>query len=668
MRSILSVMLLIGFATTAFAQTATEQTLYNFSGGSDGAVLSCCDRGSLIVASDGNLYGTTFSDGTYGFGTVFRISSDGSFSSVYSFTGINDGAQPQAGLIQGGNGNLYGTATVGGYNADGTVFQVSTLGNFSTVYAFRDGSDGGQPSGPVTQGSDGNFYGYTEYGAYDGTLFHISLTGAFTTLVALNGSERAPDGSLVQGTDGNFYALTYNSIYRFGSTGSLDVLGTLSSCDAGGGLIEGADGDYYGSYCADNGADFYDVFFKVDASGTLITLYSSAPAPGSSSESFLVPALLLGSDGNFYGVTPAGGTNGFGSLFRLTPSGTYSTLYSFTYKSDGETPTGSLVQGSDGSFYGVAQGGADGDGLIYKISLSPALPAPVALSFNVSSVNAYTPVTLSWVVPNGTSKTMQQCYASVQGNPSGAGTWSGLQTGAFSDGVYFGSSSITPTVAGTYIYALTCGGVESGFATLTVNAADRTGTKTTLTASPNPATVGAYVTLTGTVKETTGSGTPTGKLTFYYGTSKLTTVNLNGSGVGSFVASSAGLPPGKYSLTAAYSGDANNDPSTSAAVVVTLNAAPDTTAVLTAAPQNVSQNSSTTLSAAVSSSAGTPTGEVKFYYGSQALGSATLNGNGVAAMTAQANVPKGSYPITAVYMGDAQHSSATSQPLTITVQ
>src|SRR5208283_4562892 len=115
-------------------------------------------------------YGTTSHGGTNGDGTVFKISTNGALTSLYSFTGGNDGAYPYAGLVQGSDGSFYGTTDEGGTNGGGgTVFKISTNGAFTSLYSFSgSGNDGANPQAGLVQGSDGNFYGTTSGGGTNG--------------------------------------------------------------------------------------------------------------------------------------------------------------------------------------------------------------------------------------------------------------------------------------------------------------------------------------------------------------------------------------------------------------------------------------------------------------------------------------------------------------------
>ena len=175
-----------------------------------------------MQGSDGNFYGTTEYGGSNTFcagcGTVFRISTNGTYSSLYSFGyPSTDAEYPTAGLVQGSDGNFYGTAEYGGTNGLGTVFRITTNGNETILYSFAGFGvypyDGANPVAGLVQGSDGNFYGTTEYGGtgVSGTVFRISPSGNYTNLYSFVGPPTDgffPQAGLVQGSDGNFYGTT----------------------------------------------------------------------------------------------------------------------------------------------------------------------------------------------------------------------------------------------------------------------------------------------------------------------------------------------------------------------------------------------------------------------------------------------------------------------------
>jgi uncharacterized repeat protein (TIGR03803 family) len=293
------------------------------------------------------------------------------FTTLYSFTGTNDGANPQAALVQGSDGYFYGTTYNGGTNGVfehgqfygyGTVFKISTNNwALTTLYSFTGGSAGAWPMAGLVLGTDGYFYGTTSgmeiywgnsYG--NGTVFKISTNGGLTTLYSFgsitNASGCALDGenptaAMVQGSDGNFYGTTQWG----GATNYNDGWGT------------------YG----------YGTVFKISANGVLTTLYrfgSVQDTNGVPLDGAAPNRLVQGSDGNFYGATQWGGTNGWGTVFKISTNGVLSSLYSFTGGYGGWAPRG-LVQGNDGNFYGIIMVSSvmDAVSAIFQISTNGAL-------------------------------------------------------------------------------------------------------------------------------------------------------------------------------------------------------------------------------------------------------------------------------------------------------
>ena len=305
------------------SSSSVESVLYGFTGGADGAT----PLAGLVQGSDGNFYGTTYAGGDSNHGTIFKITPTGTLTTLHSFIGT-DGASPDANLVQGGDGNFYGTTGNGGItSSNGTVFKITPSGTLTTLYFFS-GTDGSGPNGLVLD-SDGNYYS-TAFGggsSNDGTVFKITPTGTLTTLYSFSGADGLnPRAGLALGSDGNFYGTT-----RSGGTGN--------------------DG----------------TVFKITPSGTLTMLHSFSGIDGLDPWS---SALVQGSDGNFYGTTVNGGALNNGTVFQITPTGMLTTLYSFTGGVDGSGPDGSLVQGSDGNVYGTtAGGGGCGPGAVFKISV-----------------------------------------------------------------------------------------------------------------------------------------------------------------------------------------------------------------------------------------------------------------------------------------------------------
>jgi len=351
--------------------------LYSFAGGSDGVN----PLAVLIQGSDGNFYGTTISGGANNQGTVFKITPSGTETVLYSFAGgVSDGAQPYAGLIQGSDGNFYGTTNFGGTNNFGTVFKITPSGTETVLYSFAGGgSDGAHPYAGLIQGSDGNFYGTTANGGLgsQGTVFKITPSGTETVLhffAGGNSDGATPTAGLVQGSDGNFYGTTvsggpqnYGTVFKITPSGTETLLsGFTAPIRPSGALIQGSDGNFYGAAIGDG--DGGGLVFRITPSGSYTALYVFE---GGSSDGAYPMGLIQGSDGNFYGTTNQGGASTYGTVFKLTPSGTETVLHFFAGgNSDGVNPNAGLVQGSDGTLYGTTgEGGANGDGTVFKVTL-----------------------------------------------------------------------------------------------------------------------------------------------------------------------------------------------------------------------------------------------------------------------------------------------------------
>ncbi len=359
----------------------------------------------LVQGSDGSFYGTTTHGGSNMTGTVFRIGPGGSYSNLYSFGSFpNDGQNPMAGLVRGSDGNFYGTTTYGGSNMNGTVFRISPGGSYSNLYSFGSfPNDGQNPMAGLVPGSDGNFYGTTFGGGsnINGTVFRISPGGSYSNLYSFgslpnDGSE--PEGGLVQGGDGNFYGTTFGggsningTVFRISPGGSYSNLYSFGNqSDDGsepeGGLVQGSDGNFYGTTTY-GGSNINGTVFRISPGGNYSNLYSfgSQPNDGSGPGG----GLVQGSDGNFYGTTSGGGSDINGTVFRIGPGGSYSNLYSFgSQPNDGSGPGGGLVQGSDGNFYGTTTyGGSNINGTVFKLVVPLKPPANQISAIRVAGTN-----------------------------------------------------------------------------------------------------------------------------------------------------------------------------------------------------------------------------------------------------------------------------------------
>ena len=400
----LSKLVCILFVCVATAIASPAQiltTLHSFKGAPQGDY----PNSALVRASNGNFYGTTLFGGNSDEGTIFEMTPSGETITLYSFCSqpnCSDGVEPLA-VVQASDGNFYGTTFYGGTSDDGTVFQMTPSGALTTLHSFAGySSDGSHPFAGLVQASDSNLYGTTWDGGSNnnndvcvgitggcGTIFKITSSGALTTLYNFCSQPNCGDGAnpfvgLVQASDGSFYGTTghggangVGTVFKMTPSGALTTLYSFCSqlnCsdgDFGNELVQGSDGNFYGTTTAggdsNNCSDGCGTVFKITPSGALTTLHRFDGSDGA------VPtaALVLARDGNFYGTTTDGGAycppdNGCGTVFKITPGGALTTLYSFTAGSDGYLPNG-LVQSSDGNFYGTtAFGGAYGPGTAFR--------------------------------------------------------------------------------------------------------------------------------------------------------------------------------------------------------------------------------------------------------------------------------------------------------------
>ncbi len=383
-------MVLLFCAATAISATAqTFTTLHTFDN-TDG----CDPWTGLVQATNGNLYGTTNSCGATGYGTVFEITPSGTLTTLHSFDGT-DGGLPYAELLEDTNGNLYGTTNEGGGagGGDGTVFEITPKGTLTTLSSF-DFTNGASPYAGLLQVTSGKLYGTTWQGGngnldscgFDGcgTVFEITLSGALTTLYSFCSQSGCPDGNgpqaaLVLATTGNLYGTTtaggaggYGTVFKITPSGALTTLYSFcsqSGCPDGhtpyAGLVQATNGNLYGTTNEGGTSGNYGTIFKITPSGTLTTLHSFDYTDGS----WPYAGLIQATDGNFYGTTVGGGASGYGTVFKITPTGTLTTLHSFDY-TDGADLQGELFQGTNGTFYGTTQnGGANGVGTVFSLSV-----------------------------------------------------------------------------------------------------------------------------------------------------------------------------------------------------------------------------------------------------------------------------------------------------------
>src|SRR5712691_1268730 len=340
---------------TAVASSAqiTFTTLADFdSGGYGGHPMFM----SLIQGTDGNFYGTTGFGGENGLGTIFKATPGGKLDRLYSFcngTRCPDGRSPFAGLTVARDGNFYGTTSRGGSPGDGTIFKFTSQGKLTTLHTFcllrKQCFDGAEPSAALIQGTDGIFYGTTFTGGVgpNGAIFH--------------------GGTLFKVTAGGKLTTLYTfCLYKTCVGGGLPF----------GTLVQATDGNFYGTTSQNNefiGDGIGGTVFKVSAQGKkLTTLYTFCSQPNCADGSLPYAGLIQATDGDLYGTTVQGGANNQGTVFRISAGGDLTTVYSFcsqTNCSDGAMPYAGLVQATDGNFYGATfRGGSNSRGTIFEIT------------------------------------------------------------------------------------------------------------------------------------------------------------------------------------------------------------------------------------------------------------------------------------------------------------
>ena len=386
----ISVFLLgVGLAIASPPLTLTTVHSFDFTDGESPS--------ALVQGTDGNFYGTTYYGGSnsscssLGCGTVFKITPAGTLKTLYNFcaqTGCTDGSVP-VGLVLASNGNLYGTTQYNGANGYGTVFEITEAGKLTTLHSF-DWTDVAQPNAGLVQAANGSFYGTTFYGGANGygTVFEITgsnLTTRYSFCAQANCADgEYPKADLVQGIDGNFYGTTYGggangygTVFKMSATGKLTTLYSFcsqTSCTDGvnpvAGLVQAANQNFYGTIYG-GGAHGVGTVFKMTRGGALTTLYSFCSQSNCIDGANPAAGLVLATNGKFYGTTEVGGAHGRGTFFGITGSGTLTTVYNFcsqTNCTDGSYPA-SLLQATNGIFYGITDGGEANYGTIFRLSI-----------------------------------------------------------------------------------------------------------------------------------------------------------------------------------------------------------------------------------------------------------------------------------------------------------
>jgi len=559
-------------------QAQPELPIYNFTGGSDGG-----DPQGL-AASGGNLYGTTYSGGTWGYGTVFELLPNGSGgwneTVLYSFTGGDDGANPYYSYLTiDSAGNLYGTAYNGGANGYGAVFELSPEGtgwNETVLHSFVGGADGANPVNGLITDAAGNFYGKTYNGGDgSGTVFELSPSGTGWTNSVI--ASLFAGGSSVSGVAmdywGNLFTTAYSVVYElspngsggwntstvhfFSSTSTKDGYGAEStpSLTTGWGSLYDTTivfGTTVAGGTAGKGTVYMLTHPKTGWTQTVLHSFTGETGDGSQ------PLGTLWSDGglDLSGTTSGGGLYGGGTVFELLYTGgpcgcgyvwKYIRNSSFN-GSGGAGPIGNLIFGTAPNGYGALLGttmggGSDGKGVVF--AANPwAYPSTTKLSSSPNPSIYGQAVTLSASV-------------SIQGSPVGETVTFQSGQNVLGSGV-IGSNGIATFTTSTLkppatmvkaIYGGDWNG-DGGTSNIMKQVVSQASTTTALVSSQNPSSAGQSVTLTATVSPQF-SGSPTGRMAFYDGTTLLRTLEVK-SGTAGF--STSKLASGTHNITATYSG------------------------------------------------------------------------------------------------------------------
>jgi uncharacterized repeat protein (TIGR03803 family) len=377
--------LLLTMVSLAHAQGSnpTISQLFAFSCNAD---FTSCPYGieptlSPIQLADGNLYGVTWWAGQNNpnaGGTVWKITTAGKASVVHTFEpDLKDkfprGENPVVGFVQGSDHNLYGVTEQGGTTNQGVLYKLLPTGKFQILHDFCTGKCTNS-QGPIILGSDGNFYGVQVGGE---VIFRFTPLGAYSVVHTLNPDTEGRASVMIRGQDGNFYGTgaigsacqEHGIVFKLTPSGTFTTLATFGDLElASDTLVQASNGNFYGSVAG--------TIFQMTPSGTVSTIYTLKGEDG-----LTVVQIQQASDGNLWVLTGDGGPQPArpGEVFAVTLQGSEVASAAFTCATNGCSPAG-MIQGTDGSFYGVAEqgGSAAGQsplGTLFKIDAGLAPPA-----------------------------------------------------------------------------------------------------------------------------------------------------------------------------------------------------------------------------------------------------------------------------------------------------
>lgn len=360
---------------------------HHFTGGPGGSY----PQGGLILANDGLLYGTTQYGGANSQGSIFKINpATNTFSTVYAISSENaDGRYPFGKLIESSEGVLMGTCSEGGSNGSGTVFKITTDGNFTRLKNLQSIQDGSFPKSGLGVSDEGVYYGTTEYGGANGygTIFTITENGDFSKVHDINytadGSN--PVSAPVSDQNGNMIGTTVTGGANNGGTiYNISPENTVSKLHDFSLPLEGSQprsitrqGNIFYGVTSSGGAFNTGTFYKIELDGTHTDLHDFNPATEGQNPN---GELYHATDGKYYGTARFGGSGQSGTIYSITSDGTLEVLHNFEGTANGQFPYGGIVKTDDGTLYGTTvSGGAYGNGVFY--SLSPDGTYTVLYSF-----------------------------------------------------------------------------------------------------------------------------------------------------------------------------------------------------------------------------------------------------------------------------------------------
>lgn len=348
-------MVAFGAAIPAQAQI-TPTTVLALPGGSGQPISP--DGPVMAQGRDGNLYITAQDGGPSATSMLFSLTPAGVLTPGYSPNGV------LFGVTLGRDGNFYGANYNGGTNGFGTLYKTTPTGTGTVFYNFLFSSGPANPYAPPIEATNGAFYGTTSYNEErdgyfpESVVYSVTSKGVFKILHTFTGTDgQNIYAGLVQGTDGNFYGCSAAGgsssdgvIFKMTSAGKVTVLHNFDGTDGSGcsyALVQASDGDFYGT--AGGGSDGFGVVFKITSGGTYSVIHNFN---GTTDGSYPSSPLIQATDGNLYGVTGSQGQVDYGSVYKVTTSGTLTTLYSFTGGTDGGIPQSALMQHTNGLLYG----------------------------------------------------------------------------------------------------------------------------------------------------------------------------------------------------------------------------------------------------------------------------------------------------------------------------